>query len=124
MGEGESKMAKPKKPAVAEDVGADPMTAAMAAMNPVATSAWLDLVDEGARFFTQRLEQDLETQRELLACKNPAELIEVQSRFMKSAMEQYSEEAKRLLQMMSNATEEIAEDASADHSRSQDDVPV
>jgi len=117
-------MGKTKKTCASEDIGAPAMTAAMMAVNPVATKAWLDIMSESARFVTDRLQQDMNTQKAILACKNPAELLQVQSEFFKTAMEQYTNEATRLYKMMSKATEDTIEDARTGHSRGYDDVPL
>lgn len=104
--------------------GAPAMTAAMMAVNPVATKAWLDVMSESAQFVTHRLQQDLDAQKAMLACKSPTELLQVQSEFFKTAMEQYTEEATRLYKMMSKASEDTIEGARSGHSRGYDDVPL
>jgi hypothetical protein len=40
-------------------------------------------------FVSTRIRQDLETQQELLRCRNFDELREVQTKFLKTAMDQY-----------------------------------
>lgn len=97
--------------------------AAMMAVYPAAT-AWLDMMSEGARFVTDRLQQDMETQRALLACKCPEDLMRVQSEFVTTAMQQYADEATRLVRMMSEAVEDTAKDARSGHKRGYDDVPL
>lgn len=54
---------------------------------------------EVTRFVTDRLQQDLEFQTQLLQCRDPAELRELQGRFFKEAFEQYSAETGKLVQM-------------------------
>ncbi len=87
----------------------------MMAINPVASKGWLDIMSESARFIADRLQQDLNAQKAMLACKTPAELLQVQSEFYKSAMEQYTEEYTRLYKMMSAATDDTLNDARSGH---------
>ena len=90
----------------------------LSALNPAATKAWLDLMQESARFMTTRLQHDVETQKALLACKSPSELMEVQTAFFKTAVAQYSDYTTRLY---TNAEQTAA---SKPASRKYDDVPV
>ncbi len=102
-------MAKSKSKTPKAESGMPAMTAAMMAMNPVAAKAWTDIMAEGSRFFTERLQQDFEAQKAIMACKTPADLMEVQSEFFKTAMEQYTQEASRLYEMMTQAMDEAVE---------------
>lgn len=100
------------------------MTSAMMAMNPIATATWLKIMNESAEFLAERLKKDLETQKAMLACKSPADLLKVQSDFYKTAIEHYTKETTRLFEMMSKgATSSIAE-ATSGHARGYDDVPL
>lgn len=101
-----------------------PAMAAMADINPMATKAWMDILSDNARFMTERLQQDMETQKALLACKTPAELLQVQTEFFKSAMAQYTEHATRMFTKASATTEETVKTARSSQSRGYDDVPV
>ena len=104
-------MAQSKKNETKEDKGVSEMTAAMMAMNPVAAKAWKEIMAEGTRFLTERLQKDFETQKAIMACKTPADLMQVQSEFFKTAMEQYSDEANRFYKMMTQAMDEAVEGA-------------
>ncbi len=104
--------------------GASAMSAAMQAVNPAVTNAWLEVMTESADFVMKRLQHDLETQRAMLNCKTPAELMQVQSDFYQTAMQQYSEEAVHLFKLMSDATEEAMKGATSAGARSYDDVPL
>ena len=117
-------MGKPKETRAAEDNSASAVTAAMMAINPVGTKAWLDITSEGTRFMMKRLQQDLETQEAMLKCKNPMELLEVQSEFIKTAMEQYTDEVTRLCSAMSKTMKETADDTRSGRARGYDDVPL
>ena len=100
------------------------MMRAIMEMNPALSSAWMDVMNESTRFVMDRLQQDMETQKALLGCKTPAELVEVQTNFYQTALAQYSEEATKLFQMMSQATEATAKGAKSAHKRGYDDVPL
>ena len=77
----------------------------MISANPVLAKAWMDMMSESARFMTERLRTDMETQKAFMACKTPAELVEVQAEFLTTAMEQYSDEAARMLDMTMKASQ-------------------
>lgn len=116
----------PTKKTPAADTGfeAPAMMASMIAANPVMAKAWRDMMTETARFMTERLQTDLETQKALMACRTPADLIQVQTEFLNTAMRQYAEQAARVIGMAMTATTDIAEDLKTGHSRGYDDVPV
>ncbi|MFY0692146.1 MAG: phasin family protein [Paracoccaceae bacterium] len=117
-------MGKSKKKAASSEAGASAMTAAMAALNPVAGAAWLELMNESARFVSDRFKQDLETQKALLDCKSPTDLMRVQSEFYQKAIEQYAAETTRMIEMMSKATQQSLDEAKSSHARGYDDVPL
>ncbi|MDD9724069.1 phasin family protein [Roseovarius sp. SK2] len=100
------------------------MVAAMAAFSPVAMTAWFDMVQESMRFMSERLEKDLEAQRAMLACKTPQELMQVQSDFMKKAFTDYTEETRRMMEMMGVAMKVDIKDTAPTTRRNYDDVPV
>jgi hypothetical protein len=54
---------------------------------------------EIADFVSERIRQDMETQQELLRCKSLDEVRVLQARFFKTAMDQYSAEATRLMRL-------------------------
>lgn len=113
-----------KTPQADTGVEAPAIVATMIAANPVVAKAWMDMMTESARFMTERLRTDLETQQALMACRTPADLMEVQARFMNTAMQQYAAAAARFIDMTMTATKDIAEDMKSGHSRGYDDVPV
>ncbi len=100
------------------------MSAAMHAVNPVVANAWLNVMTGSAEFVMKRLRHDLETQQALLNCKSPTELLQIQSDFYQTAMQQYSEEAVHLFKMMSDATEEAVKGSKSATARGYDDVPL
>ena len=99
------------------------LTSAIAAGNPAARM-WLDIMAESTRFVSERLQNDLETQRAMLRCQSPADLVQVQSEFFRKAMEQYSSEAQRLFQIMTEATSDTVKDTKTGTKRGYDDIPV
>lgn len=103
---------------------ASAITNAMLALSPAMTKALLEMMAGSARFLVNRLQHDLETQKAILACKTPMELLQVQSAFFKTAMEQYTEHAMRLKEKMTTAAEETMKDVRSGHSRGYDDVPL
>jgi hypothetical protein len=54
---------------------------------------------EIAQFVSTRVREDLETQQQLLRCRSLDDLREVQFRFVKTAMDQYSTETARLMKL-------------------------
>jgi uncharacterized protein Yka (UPF0111/DUF47 family) len=52
-----------------------------------------EMQKEIAGFVSERIRQDLETQQELLSCRTLEEVGEVQSRFFRTTLDQYSAEA-------------------------------
>lgn len=93
----------------------NPMADVMATFTPMAAEVWQEIMREGARFMTERLQKDLETQQAMLSCKSPTELLQLQSDFYQSALSDYSAEATRMLALMGRAN---------GTSRSYDDVPL
>ena len=102
--------AKSKDTKTAEKAAFDPM----AAFNPAAAKVWQDIMTESVRFMTERLQKDMETQKAMLSCKSPAELLQLQTEFFQDAMKDYTDEATRMLTLMS----------STGTARSYDDVPL
>jgi hypothetical protein len=54
---------------------------------------------EIAQFVSTRVREDLETQQQILRCRSLDDLREVQFRFVKTAMDQYSAETARLMKL-------------------------
>ena len=116
-------MGKSKDKTQPSDSDMAPMKAALMALNPVGMAAWMNIVTESARFVSDRLQQDVAAQQEMLACKTPADLLRVQTEFYQKAIEQYTAEATRMLDMMSKATVQSIEEANAPHARDGDALP-
>ncbi len=66
-------------------------------------AAWAEtmgeLGTEVASFVAERIKEDVKTQHEILHCKDPAELQEIQARFLKTAFDQYTAETGKLVEM-------------------------
>jgi Phasin protein len=58
-----------------------------------------EMQKEIAGFVSERIRQDIEGQQELLRCRTLDEVREVQSRYFRTAMDQYSSEATKLMQL-------------------------
>ncbi|SIT03551.1 Phasin protein [Roseivivax lentus] len=115
---------KNETPDLALGAGMPTLSAAIMAVNPAATKAWMDLMSESAQFVTTRLHEDIETQKALLACRTPADLLRLQSDYIQKAIQQYTQEAQRLSKRMSKATEDIATEMKTGHARRYDDIPL
>jgi hypothetical protein len=57
------------------------------------------LQSEVVDFVAERIRQDVETQAQLLSCRTYEDVRDVQSRFFKTAMEQYAAEATKLMKI-------------------------
>ena len=114
-------MPKAKKIPKAEPLGA---AGAMAAVNPIATTAWLKIMNESAGFVMERLQRDLEMQQAMLRCTSPAELLKLQTEFYQTAMQDYSAEAVRVFERMSAMTKGSLDEATSNRARNFDDVPL
>jgi len=69
-----------------------------------ATRMQQELVD----FVSTRVREDMETQKELLRCRNFDDLREVQTKFFHTAVEQYAAESKRILELSSKVVQRSA----------------
>jgi hypothetical protein len=54
---------------------------------------------EIADFVAKRIREDMETQQDLLRCRNLDDVRAVQTRFFRNAMDQYSAETTRLMKL-------------------------
>jgi hypothetical protein len=115
---------KKKQPTVDTSADVPAIMAAIVSANPVLAKAWTDMMSESARFMAERLETDIETQKALMACRTPAALMEVQSAFLNTAVQQYADQAARMFEMTIKASRDVADDLQSGHSRGYDDIPV
>ena len=54
---------------------------------------------EISEFLSERIRQDMETQAEFLRCRTLDDIRETQTRFFRTAMDQYAAEATKLLKI-------------------------
>lgn len=99
-------------------------SAAMIAGHPATSKLWLDIMAESTRFVSERLQNDLETQKAMLRCQTPTELMQLQSEFFRKTVEQYTTEAHRVFEMMTGATQETVRQTRTGTKRGYDDVPL
>ena len=115
-------MPKSKKQTAAKGNDNPKAPSNMIAISPEAVESWQEIATEWGRFVIDRLHKDVETQRAMLECRSPSELMKVQTEFYQTAIQQYSEETMRLMQMMSEAAGKTM--SSAKTARKYDDVPL
>lgn len=89
-----------------------------------AMQTWMEIGAEAVRFVSDRLQQDIETQKAMLACKSIDEMRQVQAEFFRSAQEHYAEQARRMVELTSAATTSGLAPAANPGKRRYDDVPV
>ena len=58
-----------------------------------------DLGSEAFQFVSERINEDVKVQHEILHCKNPADLLSIQRRFLQTALDQYVEEGGKLMKL-------------------------
>ena len=74
-------------------------------------SLWLeasaDMGVELATFLADRIREDVRTQHEVLHCKDPSKLQEIQTRFLETAFEQYSAETGKMVERSQHPIEQL-----------------
>ncbi|QPH52940.1 phasin family protein [Pontivivens ytuae] len=58
-----------------------------------------ELGSEVVSFMAERIREDVKTQHEILHCKNMSDLQKIQARFMQKAIDQYTAETGKLVEM-------------------------
>ncbi len=58
-----------------------------------------DFGNEVIQFVAERIAEDVKTQHEIMECKNPADLVHIQQRFLQKAFDQYSAETGKLVKL-------------------------
>ena len=70
-----------------------------------AAEAWFAAATECQRemmsFVSMRLQKDAETTREMMACKNPADVAAIQSRWVEETLREYNSEMGKLMTICS-----------------------
>jgi len=101
-----------------------PLATLLAAVGPHTATAWTEVMNAQTRFIMDRLQKDLEVQKAVLSCRDPNELLQIQSDFCREAMTQYAEQTARMLKLTTEATEQSMQAAKTGFSRAYDDVPL
>lgn len=65
--------------------------------------AWLDIGSEIYDFYAERLRADVKAQHLFLHCRSPAEAQRIQMEFMQKAINDYRDEAGKLIEMGARA---------------------
>jgi len=77
------------------------------------TGAWLSTMTECQQemmaFVSMRLSKDGQTMRDIFTCKSPAEVVEIQSRWVQDTLKDYSEETSKMLAIYSKQTVHAAQ---------------
>lgn len=106
-------MAKPSKESVKMQDPADEAVATLAALQAAGPDAlgkiYMAMLEgvgdfgaEVVQFVAERIAEDVKTQHEIMACKNPADLVHIQQRFLQKAFDQYSAETGKLVKIGSD----------------------
>lgn len=75
----------------------------MAEMNNSIMESFGDMSAQMAKFFAQRIEEDVKVQHELLHCKNLQEVQHVQLQFFENAFKQYQENSAKMMDIGTQA---------------------
>ncbi len=103
-----------KKTANPTEEAAKAMTEAMeklqkmgfGSMNTLGTEWMENMSDLGAEwmsFLSDRIQKDVDFQHKLLACKDMKELHEVQAEFLQTAIDRYTEETGKMIELSAKA---------------------
>ena len=85
---------------------------------------WYEIATESVRFATDRFQQNLETQKAVFGCKTPQDLLQLQLEYQRNAVEQYTSEATRIVEMISNSSAQSMGHVRRAYAHGYDDVPV
>lgn len=102
------------KPSKTTDDAAQAMQDAMAQMQKMSMGSmswagtdWMtrmnSLGSEVMQFMAERVQQDVDLQQRMLACKDVTELQKIQAEFLQTAINRYTEESGKLLEMYTKA---------------------
>lgn len=86
--------------------------------------AWQDGMAQWSAFLTRRVQHLADTQEAMLSCKSPAELMQLQTEFMQTAVQDYAEETGAFWQRMSGGTILPWFPVAGSTKRKYDDVPL
>ena len=94
------------------------------ALNNAQMKVWSDLGAEVMKFASSRIQQDLEAQKAMLACKTPQDLQKVQTEYFSKAVEDYRLQIQRAMEVMSQAAKTPMGEVIKTTKRGFDDVPL
>ncbi len=75
----------------------------MAEMNAAFIESFGDMSAQMAKFFAQRIEEDVKVQHELLHCKSIQEVQHIQMQFFENAFKQYQENSAKMMDIGTHA---------------------
>ncbi|MGD1876077.1 MAG: phasin family protein [Kiloniellaceae bacterium] len=85
------------------EAGFDSLLEANAKAAEIWLESWTKLADESAGFLSKRWQQDLDLMEQILACKSPLELLQLQSTFLQKTLVDYMNETGKLADMETDA---------------------
>lgn len=71
----------------------------MMGMSTAWMEAFSDMGAEVVSFVADRIKEDVQTQHEILHCRNVADLQHIQAQFLQRAVDQYQDETGKLVEM-------------------------
>lgn len=99
-------------------------TKAFDLMSGDAQKMWLNMGTETMRFLASRMQQDLETQKAMLACTSLEDIQKVQGDYYTQTLEDYRSQMSRVMEIMSEVTPKGLENLQFITRRGYDDVPL
>ena len=93
-------------------------------MNAPQLKVWSDLGAELMKFASSRVQQDIDAQKAMMACKSLEDLQEVQAQYYSEAIKDYSAQMQRAMEVMLGAANKRKDDAAISTKRGYDDVPL
>ena len=93
-------------------------------LNDTQLKAWSDLGGEVIKFASSRIQQDLEAQKAILACKSPQDLFKVQTEYFNKAVGDYRAQIQRAIDVMASAATAPVGGVPKSTKRGFDDVPL
>jgi predicted Rossmann-fold nucleotide-binding protein len=82
-------------------------------MGAVWAEAMTEMGSEVLGFMSERLRQDADVQKKMMQCKDFGELAHVQATFMQEAIDQYTAETGKLVEIGSDAMRKVGLDPDA-----------
>jgi hypothetical protein len=86
--------------------------------------AWTQIGAETVRFISDRLQQDIKTQKAMLACTSLEDLRKVQADFFRATQNHYATQGQRMMEIVGKAATIWPIPATGSAKLAYDDVPV